>query len=465
MNLLDLLNFCGNLLDYDPVNETYREQLVSLLNDAQSRLLTEKHWAFAQRERELEVYADVALTLIFAAGSNLVTAPAGTVFPFAVSTVKPGSSYELADMDVTYTDAGGETVTETYQIVYVVSTSTLRLNRKFSGPSGTYSCVVKRREVYLPSDATNVMSVLDPTQGIPRPSIFLSKFERDDVALDPDLSGTVEAYLPSKSIVIPAPQTARGITTVSGVSQGVRTINVYMVNVMGPRSQNYPSYRTDCSNGFESSFSKVSTFTLAANQTLEFTPETLDDRTGLYRRYYFTCPEANILAPVRVRNANDNQGAGPAVSTDTVPPQGGMTLKPDLSLTTLQSQVFQSRSIRYFWGNSAAYRAVQLYPHPSADQKLTVRTVIAPERMQEDQDSPLIPADYSQVIAYAALESLTLKVDNAALAQVYERKKTLMLRGMAARYLAEVPRRIVKGVPTAGYRYMTNPFGTLKFTP
>ena len=142
-----------------------------------------------------------------------------------------------------------------------------------------------------------------------------------------------------------------------------------------------------------------------------------------------------------------------------------MTLKPDLSLSTLSSQVFQSRSIRYFWGNSAAYRAVQLYPHPSADQKLTVRTVIAPERMQEDQDSPLIPADYSQVIAYAALESLTLKVDNAALAQVYERKKTLMLRGMASRYLAEVPRRIVRGVPTAGYRYATNPFGTLKFTP
>ena len=90
--------------------------------------------------------------------------------------------------------------------------------------------------------------------------------------------------------------------------------------------------------------------------------------------------------------------------------------------------------------------------------------MVAPERMQEDQDSPLIPADYAQVIAYAALEALTLKVDNPALAQVYERKMTLMVRGMGARYLAEVPRRIVRGVPTGGYRYGINPFGPLKFS-
>ena len=35
--------------------------------------------------------------------------------------------------------------------------------------------------------------------------------------------------------------------------------------------------------------------------------------------------------------------------------------------------------------------------------------------MMEDQDAPLVPASYAQVIAYAALENLTLKVDNPAL--------------------------------------------------
>jgi hypothetical protein len=207
------------------------------------------------------------------------------------------------------------------------------------------------------------------------------------------------------------------VSVVAGVGQGTRTINVYMVNVMGPRSQPYSLYRPNVSAGFD-------------------------------RRYYFTCPEANILAPVRVRNADDEQGAGLAIGVDTVPPPGTMTLKPDLSLATLESQPFQSLSVRYQWNQSAAYRAINLYPHPSADQDLTVRVLHAPRRMQEDQDSPLIPAAYAQVIAYAALEQLTLKVDNPALSQVYERKKALLIRSLEAKYLGEVPRRIIKGTPT-----------------
>jgi hypothetical protein len=96
---------------------------------------------------------------------------------------------------------------------------------------------------------------------------------------------------------------------------------------------------------------------------------------------------------------------------------------------------------------------------------MKVRTVVAPDKMLEDQDSPLIPADYAQVIAYSALEFLTLKVDNPALSAVYERKKTVLIRGMEGRYLGEVPRRLVKGNPTAGWRFVTNPFGKLTFTP
>ncbi len=58
MNLGELLDFCGNLLDYDPSNDTYRSQLVSLLNDAQTRTLTDRPWAFASRDRKLRVFTD-----------------------------------------------------------------------------------------------------------------------------------------------------------------------------------------------------------------------------------------------------------------------------------------------------------------------------------------------------------------------------------------------------------------------
>ena len=69
MNLGDLIDFCGNLLDYDPVNTTYREQLVALLNDSQTRLLTDRHWSFAQKERTLKTFTDQTFDVALNNGS------------------------------------------------------------------------------------------------------------------------------------------------------------------------------------------------------------------------------------------------------------------------------------------------------------------------------------------------------------------------------------------------------------
>jgi hypothetical protein len=453
MNLGELIDFVGNLLDYDPTNSTYRSQLVSLLNDAQGRLLTDRPWSFSIRERVLRVFTDTTSTATFTNGTATVSGS----FPSSSSSVRPGSNLDGALLFVT--DSGGNTFE--HSIAWVENGTTLYLDRPFLGVTGAYTATIKRRDIFLPSDSMSVENVGDPSVGIPAKAMFLSKFEREDANLDPDLLGTIEAYLPSTGMVVPAPSTVRGVATVaSGVSQGVRTINVYMCNVKGPDATNFPVYPVEVSDGFESGLSKVATYSLGDAETLTFTPETIDNTTGLYRRYYFTCPEANILAPVRIRSA----GAG-TTDVDTVAPTGGVTLAPDLSLNTLSGQNFQSKSIRYQYNQSAGYQSIQLYPHPSGDQDIDVRLLLHPSRLQEDQDAPLVPAAYSQIIAYAALENLTLKVDNPALSAVYARKKDVLYQGMEQRYLAAVPRRIIKGTPTAGYRYVRNPFGKLTFTP
>ena len=43
MNLSELRSYCGSLLDYDPINPTYTQELTSFLNDAQGRLLVTVH--------------------------------------------------------------------------------------------------------------------------------------------------------------------------------------------------------------------------------------------------------------------------------------------------------------------------------------------------------------------------------------------------------------------------------------
>ena len=455
MNLGELLDFCGNLLDYDPVNTTYRAQLVALLNDAQTRTLTDRPWAFASKERRVKVYTDTTLSLTFTSGSATVT---GTGLPISADPITPGSN--LARAELTFEDSAGNS--HRHRVAWVELATRLYLRRPFIGASGTYTVTVKRREVRLPSDCMTLQNVSDPKVGIPAKAMFLSKWEREDANLDPDLLGTIEAFLPSEGDRIPAPQVPRGIATVAGASQGARTIDVYMCNVAGPNAQNYPTYRRDVSSGFESALSKVASFTLTNTQTLTLTPETLPNQTGLYRRYYFTCAEANILAPVRITHADAVDAL--AVGVDTVAPTGGVTLKPNLSLTHLSGQAFQSEAIRYSFNQAGLYRSVELYPHPSGDQDIDTRMVVAPPRMQEDQDVPLVPAAYAQIVAYAALEALTLKVDNPALASVYMRKKDVLFKAMEQRYLKEVPRRIIKGTPTAGTRFVRNPYGPLTFS-
>ncbi|NBS69410.1 hypothetical protein EBT31_10930 [bacterium] len=457
MNLGNLIDFVGNLLDYDPTNDTYREQLVSLLNDAQTRCLTDRPWDFATRDRKLNVYTDASVSVGVTNGSGLVT---GGPFPVSTTNVRPGSSYELGILRVT----DSASVTADYRVMYVSTGNQLFLDRDFTGVTGAYTATLFRREVYLPSDCAQVQNVADPAVGVPAKLLALSKWEREDANLDPAQLGTLEAYLPSEGLRVQAPTTPRGVQVVAAApGQGIRTIKLYMVNVLGPASPPFPVYPRDVSDGFESAFSKPETYTLSDTETLRMTPETIPNKTGFYRRYYFTCPEANILAPVRVRDALINNLT--VTGVDTVPPPGGITLAPNLALSHLSGQSFQATSIRYQFDQSAVYQSVQLYPHPSEDQELDCRMVISPSRMLEDQDAPLIPAAYAQLIAYAALESLTLKVDNAALSQVYARKKDVLYKGMEQTYLKVVPRRLVKGEPTSGFRFGSNPFGPLRLIP
>jgi hypothetical protein len=301
--------------------------------------------------------------------------------------------------------------------------------------------------------------------GIPNPLVYLSKFERENAVLDAKKLGRLEAWVAAQGKRTPAPSAPRGVAVVSAApGQGVRTVHVWMVNVLAPFGTNFPMYPLEVSDGFESGLSSKLTFELTDTQTLTFTPEVIPSRTGLYRRYYFTCPEAKIAAPLRIRNAATEQ-ADPLVGVDTVNPEGLVTLKPNLALATLLTQGFLSTAIRYVWSNAGAYQAIELYPHPTADQTVTVRALVAPLKLQEDQDVPLIPESHAKIIGEATLETLSLKVANPALAEVYARKKDRLYMGMEQEFLERVPRRIVKGDPVAGTRFARNPYGPMRLVP
>jgi hypothetical protein len=458
MNLADLIDYIGNLVDYDPVNEAYRAQLTSLINEAQVRILSDRPWTFAQRERPVQAWTDTQILIGVSAGSAAVT---GGPFGISTSTIKPGSNLDGAVLE--WTDSGGKLARHT--VAWVKASNSLFLDRDYEGASGSYTATVYRRQVFLPSDSVTVQNLLDPIVGIPNPLVYLSKFERENAVLDAKKLGRLEAWVAAQGKRTPAPSAPRGVAVVSAApGQGVRTVHVWMVNVLSPFGTNFPMYPLEVSDGFESGLSSKLTFELTDTQTLTFTPEVIPSRTGLYRRYYFTCPEAKIAAPLRIRNAATEQ-TDPLVGVDTVNPEGSVTLKPNLALATLLTQGFLSTAIRYVWSNAGAYQAIELYPHPTADQAVTVRALVAPLRLQEDQDVPLIPESHAKIIGEATLETLSLKVANPALAEVYARKKDRLYMGMEQAFLERVPRRIVKGDPVAGTRFARNPYGPMRLVP
>lgn len=453
MNLGQLTAYIGNLLDYDPTNSTYSEQLADIVNEAQTRVLTDRAWDFAQKQQTLKVYTDETHSVNLTNGN---TAVSGTSFPINSSTIKPGSYWDGAVLRVS---VGGTNVDR--RIAFVENATTLHLFEPFEGTTATYTATIRHREVYLPSDTMTVMNVGDPTQGASQKAVFLSRFIREDYDLDSDDLGSIEGWTPGEGLTVPAPRIPTGVAvTTPGAGHGVRTIKVYMVNVLFPDGANINNYRGDASGGFESALSQVGTYALTDTEELTFTPETLPDATGLYRRFYFTCEEAGIKAPLRIRD----DGTG-NLNQDTIGPPGGVTITADTNLTTLQTQAFRSYAIRYKWNHQGIYQTVSLYPHPSATQEVNVRVLVNPEKLVEDQDTPLIPASYAQVIAYAALEQLILKVDNPALASVYERKHLTTYRSMESRFLGKPARRIIKGSPAASGRYFPNPYGPLTYTP
>ena len=160
MNLGQLIDFVGNLLDYDPTNTTYREQLVSILNDAQARILTDRPWDFAIRDRKLKVFTDTTFSFTFTNGSDTIT---GVAIPVSTDQVLPGS--DLAGALLTFDRLNGATFTHT--LMWVKDATTAFIDRPFVGVTGTYTAGIRRRDIYLPSDCLQVQNVSDPSVGVP----------------------------------------------------------------------------------------------------------------------------------------------------------------------------------------------------------------------------------------------------------------------------------------------------------
>lgn len=384
-------------LNYAPTNSSYTAELNGLINRAQTKVLGSHRWSFAQYDSIIRVFPDFTqANVAVTAGDAFVDLPSLSA-----------EARAAIDGHTVYLTSSTGVISQVYTVAFAdLAGIRVYLTRPLAEGTGTYTVTAQYREINLPADAASVEGLLDLSVGIPEPQRAVTKLNRDTMRMDPTTTGRSLYFIPSSSVKVPPPRGVSGVTVIAGVAQGDRTVLVYQTFSWGGR---------------ESALSPPTEFKLTNVQTLQFAAPAIQPASGYYRKYYVAAPALGIVRPVSV-----------GVGAD---PLGGVTLTPNLSLTTLSSEDFQTTAVHY-----TALGQVQrfnLWPQPAMVTDYQVRVVVLPQPMVEDGDPPLIPPDAAQVIEYEATHTNALRLDNPSLAKMYKELRDSAFRQMCQTYLIQ----------------------------
>lgn len=417
-DLKALREYVANVLDYDPTNPTYQTQVDRLLNEADRRICTEKLYTFAQVVVDQTVYADKEAQVTIGSGGS-ITAPAGTFESYMQG--------HIIKMD------GVE-----YQIAWVSSATQAYLTTAPATASAQTASIFQRY-LFLPQDCVQIVGLARRSESItptnPGQLSPITQYEDEWNNLPLGETGIPEVWVPANPVGVRAPRIGVTTGTTSGVSQGVRTIEVGVVHQFAT---------------YISSVADVQTVSLTAAQTLTVTPvSALDNTSGLYRRVYLRAPNHGLddWRPA-LRTTS-----GTVINLD---PAHTAAVTVESSLTHIQSETYYVKE-RLIAPTGTCDR-IRLYPRQSEQMTLQIRYLADHRPMVEDNDTSIIPAAHRMMIAYRALYEVLVKHNNPTLAELYRKRYDAGLLQLERRYLSQPSRRLVKGflspsrVPDGPYR-------------
>lgn len=261
-DLKALRAYVANVLDYDPSNETYARQVDDLLNEADRSICSSKPFTFINKATDVTAYKDRSATITFAASTLITTA---------------GAFFEswMVNQQVEVGD-------ETYTILAVDSGTVARIERAFTGTPGAQTATVVNRYLDLPADCTTILGVARRTDtrtpNSPGMLTSLTRYEDEWYNLPLGEINLPIYWVYADPVYLEAPRVnfTAALSTPGGGGRGARTCEFTSTFIRGGR---------------ESPHGQV--VSLAAADTNEFvlTPLSSSVSTGLYKRYYFRCPE------------------------------------------------------------------------------------------------------------------------------------------------------------------------------
>ena len=391
MNLSEIRNMVGSIVDYDPNVQTYIDEVNRVVNEIYLDFFTDRPWKFAQETEEIQVYRDVIIANgVIAIGANTITSVTNPFLPWM-----EGHIVEIA---------GAADVDNAEYVITKSIAGTLYLEN-FSASANTpnLTITVKQRFVDMPADCSEVLSigVRSPLSGTNAHFSYLSRARDEELSLLLSSTG-----LPTDWLIYDDATMTQPVIAPTLIQGGVSTLGV------GTHLVKYVFVHKNKLSAPSPSASVV----LATGRSI--TVQNLQNtgtNSGVLKKVYIKTPEANAY-----------YASAAVFAAETAATITNATLATDHLVSGERLPE-----------NSGHYKRVRLYPRQDTDYLIEARFVYRPDRLIEETDVPEFPPDHHRYLVYRACQELFMKHDNVTHSEVYRRKADVELLRMENNYLSE----------------------------
>lgn len=414
MNLSEIRDMVGSILDYSPDVQTYKDEVTRVVNQLYLEMFADRKWQFAQKSKNLTARADVTSTGTASSGV-LTVGDSDTAVVYSLNTWMEGQIVEVSGGTWSSSQMSGE-----YKIVKIelasLTTSRLYLEDANGNPvtagatSAAATVRVKHRYIDMPEDMVKVLSlgIRTPAQSSDTATgnatinfLNCSRHLDEELDLDLDMSGRPTDWIRYDNYQMPQPVTPPVLESTTG-SLAAGTY--------------YVKYVLQDSNR-KSASSAAASITLASTGGINITSglQATSANSGIVKRVYIRTPDS--MAYYQSTNS---------VVTEATTSLSGLSI--DAAYFTASDRIPE---------HGGSYERVRLYPRQDSDVTVTLRYLFQPPMLIEDTDVPLLPPSHHNYLVYRACQELFVKHNNAQHSELYRRKADQELLRMENRYLTE----------------------------
>ena len=396
MNLSEIRNMVGSIVDYDPNVQTYIDEVNRVVNEIYLDFFTDRPWKFAQETEEIQVYRDVSVADgVIAVGQN---------------TLASASNPFLAWMEGCIVEISGSVAANNGEYVIAKSTAGTLYLEDFTAVPGTLvglGVTVKQRFIDMPADCSEVLSlgIRSPTEGTNAHFSYLSRARDEELSLLLSSTGLPTDWLIYDDMTMTQPVLQPSLVAVAGATWSEVGTYYAKYTFVHKNKESAPSPEAVVTTALGGFVLNVPTPTIQNTGT----------NSGIFKRFYLRTTTSKAFYQV----SNSDIAEGIVLINDL-----------DVAVDYLANS-------RRLPDNSGHYKRVRLYPRQDTDYLIEVRFVYRPDRLLEDTDVPEFPPDHHRYLVYRACQELFVKHDNLSHSEMYRKKADTELLRIQNLYLSE----------------------------